>query len=139
MTSTPVLTLSADHAQPPTDRVLVELLMPESTSCVPCQHAIEEIDDAAALLALELAARGTAVLVRVTTRPDPATHGTGPLPALRVNGVAIDPDRIQDCLRDGGDGDVRACGTYDWDGAAYAVPPAELLAAVIHDHVDRNP
>ncbi len=75
MTSNPVLPLSADRAQPRTDRVLVDLLMPEPTSCAPCQNAIEEIDDAAALVAQELAARGTAVKVRVTTRTDPATPG----------------------------------------------------------------
>lgn len=137
MTSNFDLPLPADRAQPRTDRVVVDLLMPQPPSCAPCQDAIEEIDDAAALLAAELAARGTAVQVRVTTRIDPATPGAydaGPPVELRINGVAIDPHGTQDC----GDGGATACGTYEWDGAMHAAPPAELLTAVIHDYLDRN-
>jgi hypothetical protein len=137
MTSNLVLPFSADRAQPRTDRVVIHLLIPQPTSCAPCQNAIEEIDDAAALLAQELAARGTAVQVRVTTRTNPATpcaYGVGPPLELRVNGVAIEPRGTQDC----GDGGATACGTYEWDGATYAAPPAELLTAVIHDYLDRN-
>ena len=57
--------LTAARPKPPTDPVSVDLLMPEPAGCAPCRNAIEEIDDAAALLAEELAARGTALQVRV--------------------------------------------------------------------------
>ena len=133
MTSNSFVPLSADRAMPRTDRVVVDLIMPGPPSCAPCQDAIEQIDDAAALLELELAARGTAVQVRVTTRTRP-TPGVGHLLELRVNGVAIEPRGTHDC----GDGGATACGAYEWDGATHAAPPAELLTAVIHDHLDRN-
>lgn len=129
-----VPSIAAARPEPRTDRVVVDLLMPEPTSCAPCQDAIEEIDDAAALLAQELAARGTAVQVRVTTRTHSASPSVGPLLELRVNGVPIEPRGTHDC----GDGGATACGAYEWDGATHAAPPAELLTAVIHDHLDRN-
>lgn len=122
--------------KPRTDRVVIDLLMPQQTGCAPCQNAVEEIDDAAALLSQELAARGTAVQVRVTTRTGPAipgAHGVGPLLELRVNGDAIKTHGTQSC----GEGAI-ACATYEWDGATYAAPPAELLTAVIHEHLDRS-
>lgn len=137
MTSISASPLLADRAQPRTDRLVVDLLLSQPMSCAPCQNAIEEIDDVAAFLAPELAARGTAMRVRVTTRTDPATAGAPgdwPLLELRVNGVAIESDGTQDC----GDGAATQCGTYEWDGATYAAPPAELLTDVIHDHLDRN-
>lgn len=119
-----------------TDRVVIDLILPQPTVCSPCENAIEEIDDAAALLGHELAARETAVQVRVTTPTHPATpgaHDVGPLPELRVNGDAIEPHATRDC----GDGGTTACATYEWNGATYAAPPAELLTAVIHEHLDR--
>ena len=117
--------------------LVVDLLMSEPMSCAPCVDAIEEIDEAAAFLAPELAARGTALRVRVTTRTDPATAGApGAWPPieLRVNGVAIESDGTHVC----GDEAATHCGTYEWGGATYAAPPAELLTGVIHDHLDRN-
>ena len=117
--------------------VVVDLLMPRPPSCAPCQNALEEIDEAAALLAQELAARGTAMRVRVTTRTDSSTpdaRGGWPVLELRVNGVAIDTHGTRDC----GDRGAPECGTYAWDGATYAAPPAALLVRVIHSYLDRN-
>jgi hypothetical protein len=117
--------------------LVVDLLLPEPMGCAPCLDAIEEIDEAAALLAPELAARGTSLRVRVTTRTDPATAGAPgawPLLELRVNGVAIESDGTHVC----GDEAATHCGTYEWDGATYAAPPAELLTGVIHDHLDSD-
>lgn len=115
--------------------LVVDLLLSKPMSCAPCLDAIEEIDEAAALLAPELAARGTSLRVRVTTRTDPAIVGAPdawtPL-ELRVNGVAIESDGTHVC----GDEAATHCGTYAWDGAMYAAPPAELLTGVIHDHLD---
>jgi hypothetical protein len=135
MTSTSVLPPLVDRAQPRTARLVVDLLLPQPRSCAPCQNAIEEIDEAAAFLAPELAARGTSMRVRVTTRTDPViadAHGVRSLVELRVNGIAIESDGTQDC----GHGSATQCGTYEWDGETYAAPPAELLTAVIHDHLD---
>jgi len=135
MTTSSVVPPLADRAQPRTDHLVVDLLLPQPKSCAPCQDAIEEIDEAAAFLAPELAARGTSMRVRVTTRTAPVVAdapGVRPLLELRVNGIAIEPDGTQDCA----DGSTTQCGTYEWDGATYAAPPAELLTAVIHDHLD---
>lgn len=120
-----------------TDRLVVDLLLPPRPSCPPCQHALEELDDAAALLALELAARDTAMRVRVTTRTDPLTPGAregSPGLELRVNGVALETQGSRDC----GDVSASECGTYEWDGATYAAPPAELLTRVIHSYLDHG-
>jgi hypothetical protein len=135
MTSTSVLPLLVDRAQPRTARLVVDLLLPQPMSCAPCQNAIEEIDEAAAFLAPELASRDTSMQVRVTTRTGPAVadgSGAWPLLELRVNGVAIEPDGTHEC----GDGSATQCGTWDWDGTTYAAPPAELLTSVIHQHLD---
>ncbi len=123
---------------PRTDRVVIDLVMPQPTGCAPCENAIEEIDDAAALLGHELAARGTAVQVRVSPRTDrsaPGAHGVGSRLEVRVNGDAIKPDGTQDC----GDEGTTACDTFEWNEATYAAPPAEMLTAVIHEHLDRRP
>ena len=125
MASSPTAPVPAGRAQPRTDRLVIDLLLPQSPSCAPCQDAIEEIDGAVALLAPELAARDHLMQVRVTT-------GARPPLELRVDGVAIEPDGTHDC----GDGGAVRCGTWDWDGTAYAVPPAELLTDVIQHHLD---
>jgi hypothetical protein len=133
-TSTVALPLDADHGHHHQDRVAVDLLMPQLTNCAPCRDAMEEIDHAAALLAPELAARGIRMQVRVMHHTDEVTlgrHGVA-LPELRINGVAIHPHGTRDC----GDGGAPSCGTYQWDGATYAAPPAELLTAAIHAHLD---
>jgi hypothetical protein len=121
---------------PRTDRVVIDLVMPQPTGCAPCENAIEEIDDAAAILGHELAARGTAVQVRVTARTDrsaPGAHGVRSRLEVRVNGDAINPHGTQDC----GDEGTTACDTFEWNEATYAAPPAELLTAVVHEHLDR--
>jgi hypothetical protein len=122
---------------PRTDRVVIDLVMPQPTGCAPCENAIEEIDDAVALLDHELAARGTAVQVRVTPRTDrsvPGAYGVGPRLEVRVNGDAIKPHGTQDC----GDEGRAACDTFEWNEATYAAPPAELLTALVHERLDRN-
>jgi hypothetical protein len=126
----------ADHPHRLGNSVVLDLLVSGSKPCTPCQDAIEEIDRAAALVAPELAARGTRLQVRVTTGIDTSTPaGPGPLPGLdlRINGIAIEP---HDTDR-GTDRSKTSCGTYEWDGETYAAPSAELLTATIHDHLDR--
>lgn len=134
MSTSPAAPLPVDREQA-TDRVVIDLLVARPTRCAPVQHALEEIDDAVALLARELSARGTTAQVRVMSRTDPADLGAPRVePALevRVNGVPINPHGLQDC-----DDDPTVCGIFEWDGATYAAPPAELLTSRVHDHLDR--
>lgn len=66
--------------------------MSGSTRCTPCQDAIEQVDCAAALVAPELAARGTRLQVRVAAGVDTATPAlllAAPGLELRINGIAI--------------------------------------------------
>ena len=52
---------------------------------------------------------------------------------VRVNGNVIRAYGTQDCRDEG----TTACDTFEWNEATYVAPPSEMLAAVIHKHLDR--
>ncbi|HET9501132.1 MAG TPA: DUF2703 domain-containing protein [Marmoricola sp.] len=125
----------------PATTVVVELFHVELDGCLPCAHAIAEVDEAASLVHDELDARGRTLLVRTVALHEPGhaqARGIDNPVRVRVAGADVSPA--------GADGHLAACGVsgaapkscraYSWNGQVYDAPPAGLIVEAIHRHLD---
>lgn len=125
-------------------RIEIELLALDLTTCVRCTQTSRNIDVALGQVASELKSAGVGTIVTKTVIMNEAQAESlrfASSPTIRVNGrdIALETREspCSDCLDLCGCGSGVACRVWVWQGQAYEAAPVEMIADAIRRASDK--